>query len=392
MFIYWLTSGKARRAWDSCKHVEKILNAQRDLLNLEAQGGIKKAIEDVRNAVRSKVDGAVLDSKMAELETVANRWLKPYPHASIRDNIEVVLVAVAVALGIRTFFAQPFKIPTGSMQPTLFGITHDDLRFQSNAKIPNGLTRIVDSCLRGISYYHVVAKSDGRLTRIDRPETLFPFIKRQKLVVGDETYTIWFPPDEFEKHCGLHPLQEFRKGEDIINLRVVNGDHLFVDRVSYNFRRPQRGEIIVFETKGIPEDQRYRFQIPADQFYIKRLIGLGGEALKIGDDRHVRINGEPLTAATPHFENLYSFNHTEPPRPSHYSGHVHYGGLTTANNVLNIRTNHYAVMGDNTMNSLDSRAWGDFPQESVIGKYFLVYWPILPKDSSIPGRFGWSVR
>ena len=44
---------------------------------------------------------------------------------------------------------------------------------------------------------------------------------------------------------------------------------------------------------------------------------------------------------------------------------------------------NYIVMGDNTMNSLDSRAWGEFPATSIIGKSFFVYWPIT-------ARFGWG--
>jgi hypothetical protein len=49
------------------------------------------------------------------------------------------------------------------------------------------------------------------------------------------------------------------------------------------------------------------------------------------------------------------------------------------------------VMGDNTMNSLDSRAWGDFSEASVIGKSAFVYWPFLSQGQR-PGRFGWSHR
>jgi signal peptidase I len=48
-----------------------------------------------------------------------------------------------------------------------------------------------------------------------------------------------------------------------------------------------------------------------------------------------------------------------------------------------VATNHLFVMGDNTMNSLDSRFWGDFPAASSIGKSFFVYWPITK-------RFGWG--
>ena len=62
-----------------------------------------------------------------QLETTANKWLKPYPNAVWRENIEVFLVAIVIAMGIRTFFVQPFKIPTGSMQPTLFGNTMEDM-------------------------------------------------------------------------------------------------------------------------------------------------------------------------------------------------------------------------------------------------------------------------
>jgi signal peptidase I len=170
---------------------------------------------------------------------------------------------------------------------------------------------------------------------------------------------------------------------------VIAGDHLFVDRLTYNFRRPRRGEIIVFETRGIEG-------LPQDQFYIKRMVAMGGEAVRIGNDRHLIINGTRLDASTPHFENVYSFN--GPPRESQYSGHVNDvvaaqgGGLGRLaarfydeNETLQMRPNHYLVMGDNTLNSLDSRTWGDFAQESVIGKSCFVYWPFS-------SRFGWAVR
>jgi signal peptidase I len=48
-----------------------------------------------------------------------------------------------------------------------------------------------------------------------------------------------------------------------------------------------------------------------------------------------------------------------------------------------VSPHHYFVMGDNTLNSSDSRYWGDFPEEKVIGKSFFVYWPLTE-------RFGWG--
>jgi signal peptidase I len=178
----------------------------------------------------------------------------------------------------------------------------------------------------------------------------------------------------------------FRKGEPIVCFKETTGDHLFVDRFSYNFRHPNRGDIVVFRTKGI---EGIRDQ---DQFYIKRLVGLPDETVSIGDDRHVRINGTPLDASTPHFENVYGFNPNMPPRESQYSGHVLESGgygpralLATPADSLKIPDRSYVVFGDNTVNSLDSRYWGFVPENNVIGKAFFIYWPISD-------RFGWGQR
>jgi signal peptidase I len=100
------------------------------------------------------------------------------------------------------------------------------------------------------------------------------------------------------------------------------------------------------------------------------------------------VNGEPLSASTPHFENVYSFSGitngttTLAYHENQYYGHAMLQELAPEQQVQ-IRSNHLFVMGDNTMNSLDSRYWGDFPANSVIGKSFFVYWPLSK-------RFGWG--
>ena len=195
-------------------------------------------------------------------------------------------------------------------------------------------------------------------------------------------HRIWFPEDQLFERAGLYYnhrviQKSFQKGEDILNLDIKSGDHLFVDRLTYNFRHPRRGEIIVFQTKGIES-------LPQDQFYIKRLVGLGSERISIGRDRHVRINGQRLDATTPHFENVYSFDPRIEPRRNEYSGHVPMGHLSEGNEWP-ISAHRYFALGDNTLNSYDSRGWGDFPEENVIGKPFFIYWPIS-------SRFGWGYR
>jgi signal peptidase I len=191
-----------------------------------------------------------------------------------------------------------------------------------------------------------------------------------------------------------NPNREFKEGDTLITLKSFSGDHLFVDRLSYNFRRPKRGEIIVFETKNIPAmaaDQQ-------GQFYIKRLVGMGGEKIRIEDDRHLVANGQRLDASTPHFGRVYSFDPAMPPAESTYSGHVNnqvYPGLAplfpNATTEFPIPSDHYMVMGDNTLNSSDSRTWGSFPQANVIGKNWFVYWPIGRQDGR-ESRFGWGNR
>ncbi len=403
--VRWFISGTVRQATAMRKHVRKLLNHQEDILAPQAVEAMQRAIAELQTALARTMDKAALEQHMGNLEGAANKWLKPYPNAAWRENFEVLLVALAVAMGIRTFFLQPFKIPTGSMQPTLYGVTSANLLGAPDYKPPSGWAAVRD-WFAGVSYLHKVATADGTVEAVDPPFGLRIFNVLQNIVVGGQSYTIWFPPDYGEQtlgqRAGLHAGQQIRKGDDILKLRVKAGDHLFVDRLTYNFRPPKRGEIVVFETKGIPEEQRDRWHVPGDQFYIKRLVGLGGETISLKQDHivtntpsgeavpagHLVVDGKDLSASTSHFENLYSFDGAStratlvPYRENRYFGHAMIGYLAQGREY-HIEPNHMFVMGDNTMNSLDSRYWGNFPQQYIIGRSFFVYWPITD-------RFGWG--
>lgn len=397
----WFISTAVRQATHMRKHVWRMLCAQRDLLASEALEAMQKTLAEIDAACAGPLDQNRLEKQMTELEEVANRWLRPYPHAGMRENVEILLVAIAIAMAIRTFVAQPFKIPTGSMQPTLYGVTStpDYGRYgetgETDFEIPNAWRRFFLYWFTGVSYHHVVAEEAGAMqTTADDPARLLLFQPWQSFVVGGKEYTVRFPPDRMLQRAGLvdgigHPSPRvFKTGEDIIKMKSYSGDHLFVDRLTYNFRRPRRGEIIVFETKDIPgmsESSR-------GQFYIKRLVALGGERVRIGDDRHVYINGEALTARTPHFENVYSFDPREPAHESRYSGHLNGTPYFPDEKAeLTVPAGNYMAMGDNTVNSSDSRSWGPFPMENVIGRSFLVYWPVGSQEGR-KSSFGWGNR
>src|SRR5580700_4560321 len=123
MILRRFFSGAVREAVAMRKHVQRLLNAQRDMLSPQAIVAVQTKINDLNAAISGEANTGKIRNAAEELQFAGEKWIKPYPNAVWRENVEVLLVAIAVAMAIRTFFLQPFKIPTGSMQPTLYGIT-----------------------------------------------------------------------------------------------------------------------------------------------------------------------------------------------------------------------------------------------------------------------------
>src|ERR1035438_8255316 len=208
MILQWFLSKTVRQATAMSKHVLKLLNHQRDILAPQAIQAVQAALTNCQTAIAENADKAALEKQMEKLEAAANQWLKPYPNAAWRENVEVLLVALAVAMGIRTFFLQPFKIPTGSMQPTLFGVTSvpdfasvrngagfpPQIKLRDELKIPTGWERI-KQWFQGASYINVVAENDGELESVSQPVRLLIFNLKQTVRFGGKNYALWFPPD-----------------------------------------------------------------------------------------------------------------------------------------------------------------------------------------------------
>jgi signal peptidase I len=152
-----------------------------------------------------------------------------------------------------------------------------------------------------------------------------------------------------------------------------SGDHIFVDKISYHFRKPQHGDVVVFDTKNIKEmspDNR-------GKFYIKRLIGIGGDVIQIRPP-HVLVNGTVLDSR-PAFERIYS-------KQNGYSGYVNiYRAkyLTTPTEQYPVPPDQFLPLGDNSPNSLDGRFWGSFPRTDLIGRALFVYWPFSQRFGPI---------
>ena len=132
------------------------------------------------------------------------------------------------------------------------------------------------------------------------------------------------------------------------------GDYLIVDEISYRFNEPKRGDVIVFR---YPRDTSQRF--------IKRIIGLPGETVKIEQGEINIIND---------VENRILDE-------SGYGLKENY----TDNFVLSLSENEYFVLGDNRTASFDSRKWGGLSKNHIIGKVILKTWfPSITSNISNP--------
>lgn len=132
-----------------------------------------------------------------------------------------------------------------------------------------------------------------------------------------------------------------------------NQELILVDKWSYLFHPPARGDTIVFIAPPNPS-----------QDYIKRIIGLPGDVISI-ENTTVSVNGQPLDE--PYVQHLHQGN----PYPS-FTNRV-------------VPEDAYFVLGDNRAGSSDSRDWGCVPKSNIIGRAALVYWPLgQNNDGTLP--------
>jgi signal peptidase I len=136
----------------------------------------------------------------------------------------------------------------------------------------------------------------------------------------------------------------FVKGQSM-EPNFENGDYLLVDEISYRFKEPQRGDVVVFK---YPND--------VSQRYIKRIIGLPGETIEIKDGKIDIFNqqGESILKETNYLsENIF----------------------TTGDTNITLKQDEYFVLGDNRLASADSRRWGPLPRKDIIGRVVFRAWP-----------------
>lgn len=131
-------------------------------------------------------------------------------------------------------------------------------------------------------------------------------------------------------------------------------DHVIVDRVSYRFSAPQRGDLAVFTTAGIAG-------IPENSIFVKRVVGLPGEKIEIHDG-HVFAGDRQL-------------NERDGIPPVFYTAPSFQTQSSTSGGRYVVPDGAYFVLGDNPRNSFDSRYWGFVPGANIYGRVSRIYYP-----------------
>src|SRR6201994_4501439 len=159
---------------------------------------------------------------------------------------------------------------------------------------------------------------------------------------------------------------------------LLIGDHLLVDKLAYApagllsryilpYEEPKHGDIIVF-----------RYPIDITQTFVKRVIGVPGDHLKIVNQIVYR-NGSPLTEPYVYHKNPYPDSYRDNFPGSEPNVHLFQPADVmlrddVANGEVVVPKDCFFAMGDNRDNSLDSRYWGFVPRENIIGKPLIIYW------------------
>jgi signal peptidase I len=382
--MFFLTPRYVKQGRNFIKDARKLLAYKRDLLDPKTISEFDAGIQRLESAVKGRNEREI-EEAAKDLDKQCSAFVTPQNDQGWRENCEVFLVAIVVALGVRTYFLQPFTIPTGSMFPTLNGI----IGARTEQPPPNVLVRMAQLAWLGRTWVNVVAETDDIITDVREVKTL-PFTNlripprlatRVELVGQRKSYIVDCPIDTFrgagEREGLLRTLGPCKAGDVIARGYYDTGDHVFVDKMTYNFRKPRRGEVFVFNTQRIPtRENKGQGMTGPSQFYIKRLAGLPEDTLQIRPPE-LFINGN--RAKSFGFERVMASQ-------GDYHGYsngskapmgfiVPMNLLTSPDSTVTLDSRSYFALGDNSYHSSDSRDWGPVPQENIMGHGVLVYWP-----------------
>lgn len=393
-----------KHADEMLRHCQGVRHMRRDLLSDTVLTRLSAAIDGLTAARRDRA-GASLQEAVARAEEAVAAANPPRALPQMRELAETLVVAFGVAMAFRAYFFQPFKIPTGSMQPTLYG-HHSVGRTADGAPVePTWLDHMPLKPLKwlitGEWYDEIVVREGGSVVvSADRARapgyvTVAVRGRRHKL-----------PHDAFEAgELRIRDLQRVQetamadsggtsidilgrgtalRGDRIWSGYRTFGDHVFVNRMKWYFFPPRRGQIMVFSTDGIAD-------LNAGEHYIKRLAGLPGETVGMRPP-FLTVDGREVTA--PESVLRVAERRAAWPGGPRYlgyklTGYAHFPSqvrrmrvrcpLGVEGDALTLGADEFLALGDNTANSFDGRYWGPVPRRRLVGPASCIYWPFSPR-------------
>lgn len=241
-----------------------------------------------------------------------------------REWLDTLVVALSVAMAFRAYFYQPFNIPTGSMQPTLYG--NHVQACEKPGILQKTPLKWLNWLLTGRDYKEVRAPFSGHLYVSPRGDGRFALA----IVAPDgRRGPVVNLPNDALGQLPVSPGGRVQKGQRLFAGYDTTGDFIFVNRWLWNFRRPHTGEVMIFSTTGIAALQQ-------GTHYIKRMKAAPGETYMLEHP----VNGQAPVSVT-------------------------------------MGPDEYFACGDNFNNSFDSRYWGAVPGRNLRGVASCVFWPIV---------------
>ena len=330
------------------KEARHIRNLREDVAEAGALTRLDEGVQRVRDVLKAD-NWPQVEPAATELGARIEALMPKRPWAWLRENLEIIVVALAVAMAFRTYFVQPFKIPTSSMYPTLCGIHYapqDKPDWFDRTPL-----RLAKWLVFGSWYVEIRSQTSGTLQIMDT--------NKERLFVVNGLV-----------HRGFeHMTDHVSNGDMVVRGQLLAsgvrlaGDHIFVNKAVWNFRKPRRGEIMVFKTNGIKHPR-----IKQNEHYVKRMVGLPGEILGI-ETPYLYINGKIMAQPS-------SIARIEAGK-SGYDGYQKTGNyMASQNNRVQLAKDQFFACGDNQRNSLDSRYWGPVQRANLVGPAFFVYWPL----------------
>ncbi|MCE5229311.1 signal peptidase I [bacterium] len=255
----------------------------------------------------------------------------------VRGFVDELIFICVIVMFFRMFVVELYKIPSGSMTPTLLG---------------------------------------GRVTKVDLDgDGIKELLFRDPNSIEPLSYK-W--NGERYIYAGHVPVPSALIDDwDASGRFRYQFDRILVSKIPYMFHNPQRGDIVVFKVPPI-------IFKPDASIYIKRVAGLPGEQISFNRDGRLMINDQliehPDFYRTQHYEAIVPNDSgvTDRPPNLHLFPNVSYfpvGAGMRLERIL-VPDGMAYVFGDNAQGSLDSRFWGGVPLPNIKGRAFLRIWPL----------------